>query len=50
MSGKVDGEQRVRFGQQVAEAAPEATRLGEAVQEDQWGARTAHVDMEWHAA
>ena len=47
--GKVDGDQRVCLGQEVSEAAPEASRLGEAVQHHQWRARTAHFDMEGHA-
>ena len=47
--GRSTRDQGVRFGQEVSEAAPEAPGLGESVQQDQRRARTAHVDMEWHA-
>ena len=50
MTGKIDREQRGGLGHQVSEAAPQTTRLGEAVQQDQRRPRTAHLDMEWHAA
>ena len=49
VSRQVDGDQRVRLGQELAEATPEASRLGEAVQHHQRRPGTAHVDMEWHA-
>ncbi len=34
--------------EQLAEGAPEPTRLGEAVQRHQRRARAAYLDMEWH--
>ena len=49
VSGQVHRQQRVRLGQEVTETTPEASRLGEAVEDDQWWSRPAHVDMEWHA-
>ncbi len=49
VSRKIDRDQRVRLGQAISERAPEPTRLGEPVQEDQRRPRAAHLDMEWHA-
>jgi hypothetical protein len=49
VSGEVDGHERAGLGQSDAEPAEQATGLGEAVQHDQGWARTAHLDMEWHA-
>ena len=48
VAGQIHRDQGVRRGQQVPEAAPEASRLREAVQEDQRRPGTAHLDMEWH--
>ena len=48
MSGEVDGHHGELLLEQLAEGAPEPTRLGEAVQRHQRRARTAYLDMEWH--
>ncbi len=46
---EIDGDQRVRLRDAFAEVAPEASRLGEAVEDDQRRSGPAHVDMEGHA-
>ncbi len=48
VSRKIHREQRVRLGQEVTETTPEAPRLGEAMEDDQWWPRSAQVDMEGH--
>jgi hypothetical protein len=49
VSRQIHRKQRVGLGQELTETTPEASRLGEAVEDDQWWSRPAHVDMEWHA-
>ena len=49
VSRQIHRDQRVRLGEELPEGAPEASRLGEAVEDDQRRPGTAHVDMEWHA-
>ena len=46
--GQVEGDQGVVPGQKVAEGAPQARRLREAVQQDQGWAGSALFDMEGH--
>ena len=48
VAGQIHGDQCVRFGQEVSEAAPEAPGLGESVQQEQRRTRTAHFCMECH--
>ncbi len=48
MTGEIHRHQGARRCQQVPKGAPEARRLGEAVQEHERRTRTAHLDMEWH--
>ena len=48
VTGKVQGDERVRLGQMLSEATPEASGLRESMQEDQRRPRAAHFDMEWH--
>ena len=48
VTGQVERHQGARRRQLVPERAPEASRLGEAVQQHQRRPRTAHLDMEWH--
>jgi len=45
---QIDRDKGVRHSQQFAEAAPEAPRLRESVQQDQRRSRSAHLYMEWH--
>ena len=45
---QIDRDQGVRRRQQFAEAAPEASRQRESVQQDQRRSRSAHLYMEWH--
>ncbi len=49
MAGQIRGDDCVGSRQPFAEGAPEASRLGEAVQQHQWGAVPTHLDTEWHA-
>ena len=49
MPGEVHGDQCVRFGQAITEAAPEPSGLRESVQQHQWRPGAAYLDMEWHA-
>ena len=48
VAGQVDADEGEFLGQQVTEGAPQARRLGEAVQQDQGRPRPAHFDMERH--
>ena len=49
VAGQVHRHQRVRVAEEVAEAAEEPARLGEAVEHHEGRTRPAHLDMEWHA-
>jgi hypothetical protein len=49
VSRQIHRDQRVRLGEELPEVTPEATRLGEAVEDHQRRPGPAHVDMEWHS-
>ncbi len=49
MAREVDGHHGEVLLEQISEGAPEPTRLREAMQRHQRPARTAYLDMEWHA-